>query len=176
MKLITAMLLLFCALNVAVAADEPEIDRLVDVLMRRLQTGKDVACWKRLKNLEISDAAREKEVIEAMKNQAAAAGLKDMAYVESVARSQIEANKMLQKSYFDRWKGNEFRKGCTLNLEDIRQKLNTLGTEMVTALIAAHPKTVGMSCKNALEAYSIKHKTELDAGAVAMALSEICRP
>jgi len=90
----------------AVAADRDQsaaaIDRLLDLLAQRLAIMPLVAKAKWNAALPVEDVARERGLLDGMRDRARSRGLPE-AWVEAVFRAQIEAGKDVQRALIARW-------------------------------------------------------------------------
>src|SRR5262249_38037821 len=89
---------------VAVDRDRAQasVDRLVDLLARRLSIMTPVAKAKWNAHLPVEDIPREQDLLAAMRDRARTRGL-SADWVETVFRAQIEAGKGVQAALVARW-------------------------------------------------------------------------
>jgi cyclohexadienyl dehydratase len=116
------------------AMPRDEVDRLVDLLYRRLALMPDVVCWKRENGVPIEDVERETAVVEAAVRKAATTGL-DPRSARRLFELQIELAKSVQTNapvVPDRECAGDLR-------EDLRPLLSRIGDDIVSQLAEIAP-------------------------------------
>ncbi len=123
--------------NLEASATEQKIDALIKVTRARLLLAKDVAQVKWNTQAEITDTAREEQVIAAFVTQAAKAGV-DTALAKHYISKQIIASKMVQIELHQLWqKQGQGKFTPVVDLaKDVRPQLDALTPQMIAALLA----------------------------------------
>ena len=107
---------------------------LVDLVVERLQVSDDVAAAKFGTTSPIDDPAREQQVLDQVRKQAAALGLAPEA-AAVFFRDQITASKVVQRGLFARWTAHPDQAPTTRpDLGQIRVRLDRLTTELLQQL------------------------------------------
>ena len=120
--------------------DTPQLDRLLELIARRLSYMNDVARNKWNSGAPIEDLPREREIIDGLAREAPQYGV-DPALARDFFRAQIEASKIIQRTRFAEWKaqGQAPFKSLPDLRESIRPALDALTPELMRALAAALP-------------------------------------
>ncbi|MDR3691889.1 MAG: chorismate mutase [Fimbriimonas sp.] len=108
-------------------------DPIIVALRERLETAEAVAMAKFNSGAPIEDRIRERSVIFAAVHIAAQAGV-DTDWTVRVIKAQIEANKIAQHAFIDRWKGRPKLKHAPDLAQTIRPKLDSLTRTIVLGL------------------------------------------
>jgi chorismate mutase len=111
----SALALLLCLLVVTSGTAEalrgslelPEIDRLVGLILYRLDLAEPVAAWKWRHDKPIEDLAQEHRALDAAMIKTGVLGL-DPPTVRPFLVAQIEASKAAQRAWFSRWRSRGF--------------------------------------------------------------------
>ncbi|MGW4529037.1 chorismate mutase [Amycolatopsis sp. NPDC004378] len=107
---------------------------LTDLVVERLRVGDDVAAAKFGTDSPIDDPAREEQVLNQVRAQAAAIGL-DPDAAAAFFRDQITASKVVQRGLFARWTAHPDEAPTTRpDLGRIRTRLDRLTTDLLTRL------------------------------------------
>ncbi len=107
---------------------------LTDLVVERLRVGDDVAAAKFGTGSPIDDPAREEQVLNQVRAQAAAIGL-DPDAAAAFFRDQITASKVVQRGLFARWTAHPDEAPTTRpDLGEIRTRLDRLTTDLLARL------------------------------------------
>lgn len=165
----------------AAAAPTPTGLRPVAALSaERLATADLVAAAKWGTDSPIDDPAREQQVLDSVAAQAQRAGA-DPDEVRRVFRDQIEANKLVQRGLYRRWTAHPDEAPTTKpDLGVVRQKINRINTDLVTALADSTPLRTAPTCEPelALAVVAVHHEQHPDllhTGALVRSLASVCR-
>jgi chorismate mutase len=165
----------------AAAAPTPTGLRPVAALSaERLATADLVAAAKWGTDSPIDDPAREQQVLDSVAAQAQQAGA-DPDEVRRVFRDQIEANKLVQHGLYRRWTAHPDEAPTTKpDLGVVRQKINRINTDLVTALADSAPLRTAHTCEPELalavvEVHHEQHADLLHTGALVRSLASVCR-
>lgn len=140
----------------AVAAEEPgrldALNRLIELIVARLDVMPDVARNKYNSGAAVEDAPREAQVLALVASQAAQAGV-PRNFAERFFQAQIDAAKMLQQARIDLWKNqNQSLFADVPDLaRDIRPKLDALTPQFIAALLSFAPLFAEPAVKTQLE-------------------------
>ena len=157
-----AVLLPFIGVGHAVAAGvrfaDPAADvaETVDLMARRLELMRSVAAWKHAKGMAITDAARERKVLDATLRQAGKLGI-DARSAQDLFELQIQLARQAQERYVEQWnsasQGCERTAGCqgdgTVQRGDeplrdldteLRPQLDAIGARLLRAIALALPE------------------------------------
>lgn len=132
---------------------------------QRLATADLVAAAKYGTGAPVDDPARERQVLEAVARQAAAAGA-DPAAAVRIFRDQIEANKFVQRALHRAWDADPSTAPAGRpDLAVVREEINRLNGELVRAVAASAPARNAPSCRGVLAATTahVRHARHLDA-------------
>lgn len=111
-------------------------DPLTDLVVERLRVSDDVAAAKFGTGSPIDDPAREQQVLDQVRDQAAAIGL-DPDAAAAFFRDQITAGKVVQRGLFARWSAHPGEAPTTRpDLGEIRTRLDRLTTDLLAQLEA----------------------------------------
>jgi chorismate mutase len=133
-------------------ADVPSpLFALVDAAAQRLQTADAVAASKWITKGSIEDPARERQVLEAVREAASARGV-DPGYVQAVFRDQIDATVGVEYARFSEWKFDPADAPLTApNLSDSRGVIDELNRTMVTEVAAQWDSLHSPGCSGDLQ-------------------------
>lgn len=136
--------------------DQPVLDRLLQLMQRRLLLMHDVARWKWNTGQAIADPQRELAFLESMQAKGQADGINE-ASVRSFFRAQIEAAKQVQEDDFQRWQAEG--RGKFAEVPDLpsqlRPKIDAASHELLAALAAAQPILKNAEVRRQLAARAI---------------------
>jgi chorismate mutase len=158
-----------------------KLGALADLIIERLNVSDEVAASKFGTASPIEDPAREEQVLEQVRTQAAAVGVDpDVAVV--FFRDQITASKVVQKGLFARWTAHPEEAPTTRpDLGQIRQQLDRLTTELLQELKNTEElrdKPVGCTVQLALAADSgavLERLDTLHRQGLRVATDSVCR-
>ncbi|MFI2617140.1 gamma subclass chorismate mutase AroQ [Streptomyces sp. NPDC018584] len=160
---------------------------LAELSARRLATADLVAAAKYGTGSPIDDAAREKQVLDAVARAAREAGGDPEATVR-IFRDQIEANKVVQRELFRRWDATPSQVPQVPkvpqerpDLAEVREEINRINTDLVRGIAASAGARTAPSCGGVLTAATVhvRHTDRLDALhalALGRALRSVCAP
>ncbi|HEY1053039.1 MAG TPA: chorismate mutase [Prosthecobacter sp.] len=137
--------LLLCLLSASCAAPGGKLPRL---MVERLNWMDEVAQVKQAKNLPVTDAKREAELLLAMEKKGAARGLPAPA-VRAFFSGQIDAAKQVQTEWLQAHPTVPATKDALPDLATtVRPALDAIGDKMLSALVSARannnaPETLG---------------------------------
>ena len=134
---IGVLLLTGCA---TLQSQSDPLAHLLDLIDQRLAIGEEVARSKWNSGAPVEDAAREREIVDAIGVQAAVHNL-EPAFAQEFFRAQIEASKIVQNARLAQWRASKqpsFDNVPELQ-RDIRPQLDRLTTAMLAALAQAMP-------------------------------------
>ncbi|MEO0426488.1 MAG: gamma subclass chorismate mutase AroQ [Pseudomonadota bacterium] len=125
---------LLLAVLLAVASLPAKAD-VYTLIGARLAVMEDVAAWKDARGVPVEDKEREKVVLEAAGERAAAEGL-DRSLATAFFAAQIEAAKDIQRCAIARWEQGEAERPTNPPdlKSEIRPRLITLGAEILDAI------------------------------------------
>ncbi len=133
----------------ALATHRPfgKLGALTDLVIERLRVSDDVAAAKFGTDSPIDDPAREQQVLDQVRRQAAALGL-DPDSAAAFFRDQLTASKVVQKGLFAHWTAHPGEAPATRpDLGRIRTRLDRLTTDLLRQLEATAPvRTQPVSC------------------------------
>ncbi|MFI8205480.1 chorismate mutase [Streptomyces sp. NPDC085937] len=166
----------------AVAKPLGKLGPLTGLVIERLQVSDDVAASKFGTDSPIEDPAREARVLDAVREQAEAAGV-DADAAEAFFRDQITASKIVQRGLFDHWTAHPDEAPTTRpDLGPIRGKLDRLTTALLAELKnteQVRDKPVACGVQLALAGASgatVEHLDPLHRQALSAAVGSVCRP
>lgn len=154
---------------------------LAELSARRLATADLVAAAKYGTGSPIDDAAREKQVLDAVARAAREAGGDPEATVR-IFRDQIEANKVVQRELFRRWDATPSQAPQERpDLAEVREEINRINMDLVRGIAASAGARTAPSCGGVLTAATahVRHTDRLDALhalALGRALRSVCAP
>lgn len=178
--LIAAAALLASPGTVAAAPTPTGLRPVAALSAERLATADLVAAAKWGTDSPIDDPAREQQVLDSVAAQAQQAGA-DPDEARRVFRDQIEANKLVQRGLYRRWTAHPDQAPTTKpDLGVVRQKINRINTDLVTALADSTPLRTAPICEPELalavvEVHHEQHPDLLHTGALVRSLSSVCR-
>ncbi|GKQ36846.1 chorismate mutase [Streptomyces sp. A012304] len=146
----------------------------------RLATADLVAAAKWGTDSPIDDPAREQQVLDTVAALAEQAGA-DPDEVREVFRDQIEANKIVQRGLFRRWTAHPDQAPTSRpDLAVVRQTINRINTDLVTALAATAPERTTPVCRPelalaVLQVHHERHPDALHTRALVRSLASVCR-
>ncbi|MGW3571193.1 gamma subclass chorismate mutase AroQ [Streptomyces sp. NPDC000941] len=129
----------------------------------------------------IDDPERERQVLEAVAEQARALGADPQATVR-IFRDQIEANKLVQRGLHHRWEADPAQAPTERpDLSKVRLEINRINGELVRAVADSERARAERSCTGRLTvaALRVRHDRQLDAlhsVALERALPSVCAP
>jgi len=121
---------------------DPQHDarEVVDLMAQRLELMQFVAAWKYAKSLPITDAAREKAVLDATVERAAALGI-EPGSARALFALQIELARNVQTRRIDSWKHGAAPPEPLRDLgSDLRPALDALGSRLLLYIYLALPE------------------------------------
>lgn len=124
------LLVLLAALLPFKAANATDNTDLADLIVERLSVMQAIAAWKLRNDRPVEDLPREAVVIDAAKTAAEAKGV-DPETIHAFFQQQIEAAKVIQFCWIDRWQAGETPPEKTPDLSEIRAMLLPLGEAIV---------------------------------------------
>ena len=147
-----AVALLFLGTAPPSHADVPSpLFALVDAAAQRLQTADAVAASKWITKGPIEDPARERQVLESVREAAGARGV-DPGYVQAVFRDQIDATVGVEYARFSEWKLDPADAPQTApDLSDSRGVIDALNRTMVTEVAAQWDSLHSSGCSGDLQ-------------------------
>ncbi len=128
-----------------------EIQALVDLMERRLALMPEVAAWKHARGQPVTDAAREREVLDGWERSAAALGI-ERAAARAFMDVQISAAREVQERLRAEWVAGRASPPPARDLNGvIRPELDRIGAQMLAAVndVAANGEVFGDSTKAA---------------------------
>ncbi|MES4906494.1 MULTISPECIES: chorismate mutase [unclassified Streptomyces] len=154
---------------------------IADLSAQRLLTADQVAAAKWGTDSPIDDPERERQVLEAVAEQARALGADPEATVR-IFRDQIEANKVVQRGLYRRWEADPAQAPTERpDLSKVRLEINRINGELVRAVADSARARAERSCTGRLTvaALRVRHDRQLDAlhsAALERALRSVCAP
>lgn len=154
---------------------------IADLSAQRLLTADQVAQAKWGTDSPIDDPERERQVLEAVAEQARALGADPEATVR-IFRDQIEANKLVQRGLYRRWDADPAQAPTERpDLTKVRLEINRINGELVRAIAESARARAERSCTGRLTvaALRVRHDRQLDAlhsVALERALPSVCAP
>ncbi|MFH8683813.1 chorismate mutase [Streptomyces lydicus] len=145
----------------------------------RLATGDQVAAAKWGTGSPIDDPVRERQVLDAVAEQARQLGADPGATVR-VFRDQIEASKSVQRGLHRRWAADPAQAPTVRpDLNEVRNEIDRINTALVRALAVSPQARSAPSCRPllAVAAARVRHERHLDAlhtVALARSLRSVC--
>ncbi|MGA1838546.1 gamma subclass chorismate mutase AroQ [Herbiconiux sp. 11R-BC] len=139
------------AASVASAIPAGAFDPVLALIVQRLATGDAVAAAKHFSGQPVTDAAREKAVLDAAAARAAEIGA-DLAYVAAVFADQISASKQIQQSLLDAWASGAAAPPATAPdlATEVRPVLDAITQDLVPALAAVERYRTDPGCASAV--------------------------
>ncbi|WP_107426127.1 chorismate mutase, partial [Streptomyces milbemycinicus] len=154
---------------------------IADLSAQRLLTADQVAAAKWGTDSPIDDPERERQVLEAVAEQARALGADPEATVR-IFRDQIEANKLVQRGLYRKWEADPAQAPTERpDLSKVRLEINRINGELVRAIADSARPRAERSCTGRLTvaALRVRHDRQLDAlhtVALERALPSVCAP
>ncbi|QHC22367.1 chorismate mutase [Streptomyces sp. GS7] len=145
----------------------------------RLATADAVAAAKWGTDSPIDDPARERQVLDAVSQQARRLGA-DPETTVRIFRDQIEANKVVQRGLYRRWAADPSQAPTGRpDLARVRQEINRINGELVRAIAASPQARSAPGCVPwlAVAAVRVGHRRHLDvlhAVGLARSLRSVC--
>ncbi|MFJ5678139.1 chorismate mutase [Streptomyces sp. NPDC093097] len=164
---------------VPVSASAGRLRPLAALSAERLATADLVAAAKWGTGSPIDDPAREREVLDAVAEQARQWGA-DPEATRRIFRDQIEANKLVQRGLHRRWDADPAHAPTTRpDLARVRQEINRLNTELVRAIAVSPQARTAPGCGprlvvSALRVGRERHLDLLHAAGLARSLRSVC--
>ncbi|MGW2021667.1 chorismate mutase [Streptomyces decoyicus] len=152
---------------------------LAGLAAERLATGDLVAAAKWGTGGPIDDPAREREVLDAVADQARRLGA-DPAATVRIFRDQIEASKVVQRGLHRRWHADPAQAPTTRpDLNEVRKEINRINGELVRAIARSPHARSAPYCAPLLTvaAARVRHERHLDGlhtVALARSLRSVC--
>ncbi|MGW9430674.1 chorismate mutase [Streptomyces decoyicus] len=152
---------------------------LAGLSAERLATGDLVAAAKWGTGGPIDDPAREREVLDAVADQARRLGA-DPAATVRIFRDQIEAGKVVQRGLHRRWHADPAQAPTTRpDLNEVRKEINRINGELVRAIARSPHARSAPYCAPLLTvaAARVRHERHLDGlhtVALARSLRSVC--
>jgi chorismate mutase len=162
-----------CASSRALAPpDSAALDRLLALIVERLEVAPDVARAKWNTHAAIEDLPREQQVITTVGNSAATYGL-SREDAEGFFRAQIEASKIVQRAMTTQFTADRRPPFPTVRSldTDIRPILDRLTPEMLRALSASLPIMESAAARRMLERRRHRFAPKVPGGDRAMAVA-----
>jgi cyclohexadienyl dehydratase len=117
-----------------------DIDRIVDLCLERRALMRDVAAWKWVHKLPITDVEREHELLERMRAQAKVLGIEPNSLADFF-ELQIEWARREQRRAFAEWERGGAPVQANRDLStDLRPELDRIGTELLHAVYLSLPE------------------------------------
>jgi chorismate mutase len=117
---------------------------------QRLALMHDVARWKWNAGVPVTDAQRERELLQSVVERGRGKGL-DPDLVRPFFAAQMEAARHVQQADFDRWKANKQGPFAdTTSLAVLRQRIDDLNRELIDALAELCPSLSERTVQQAL--------------------------
>lgn len=135
------------AAEVRFADPAADVTEVADLMARRLELMRPVAAWKRAKGLAITDAARERKVLDATLRQAWELGI-DARSAQHLFELQMQLARQTQERYVEQWR-HANRPHVTVQGGDgplrdldteLRPQLDAIGTRLLRAIALALPE------------------------------------
>ncbi|WP_039936670.1 chorismate mutase [Streptomyces himastatinicus] len=167
------------AVAAPVAPSHGQLRPLAGLSADRLLVADQVAAAKWGTDSPIDDPAREKEVLDAVAEQAEEAGASPGATVR-IFRDQIEASKVVQRGLYRKWQADPSSAPTERpDLAKIRLEINRINGELVHAIADSATARTAPSCPGLLLARALAtgHEKRLDglhAVALTRALPSVC--
>jgi chorismate mutase-like protein len=135
---------------VAPRRDLATLDRLLRLMGQRLALMHEVARWKWNAGQPITDAERERELLQSVVERGRGKGL-GPDRVRPFFTAQMEAARLVQQADFERWQANKQGPFAdTTSLAVLRQRIDDLNRELIDALAELCPRLSGLTVQQAL--------------------------
>lgn len=122
------------------AAEQADLDALLQLMRQRLELMHDVARWKWNAGRSVADPQRERETLDAVVERGQAKGV-DPQLLRSFFSAQIEAARHIQQADFDRWKAQQqgpFAENTSL--DELRKKIDAMNAQLIDSLATVSSK------------------------------------
>jgi chorismate mutase-like protein len=130
--------------------DLADLERLLRLIEQRLALMHDVARWKWNAGQPITDAQRERALLQSVVERGRGKGL-EPDLVRSFFAAQMEAARLVQQADFDRWTANKQMPFAeTKCLAALRHQIDDLNRELIDALAEVLPRLSGQTVQHAL--------------------------
>ncbi|MEU7630041.1 gamma subclass chorismate mutase AroQ [Nocardia sp. NPDC049220] len=153
---ICSAVLVLCPAIANATPDDESLDRLIALVVERLDTGDVVAAAKwaaataRDTEPTVDDPSREAEVYDAMARLGRERGL-PVDWVREVFAGQIEANKTVQRGLMTRWRFDPAAvPHAPADLVSVRPRIDRMNEEIVEQLAAQRNTLTGPRCMERL--------------------------
>jgi chorismate mutase len=164
----------------AAAGETTALTNVIALVAQRLELATPVAQYKWLNKKPITDAPREKQVLDTVARNASERGVEPK-FARAFFADQIEASKIVQRQLFDQWHASKPPSETTAPdlATDVRPRLDALDAKLMDALARVSPVRSQPDCPSQL-AESLanwKQLTKFDsseADAMMQALSHVC--
>jgi cyclohexadienyl dehydratase len=140
-----ALVLLFVASvapaeQVSIGSPEDDVRQVFALLQARLSLMDDVAAWKHANNAPVTDAARERRVLDASVAEAQRLGI-DAASARELFSLQIRLASEVQEHFIAMWRkqGRDSARIRDLN-QELRPELDRVGAQLLQAIYLALPE------------------------------------
>ncbi|MFE9582948.1 gamma subclass chorismate mutase AroQ [Nocardia sp. NPDC006044] len=173
--------------NADPAGDRGSLDRLVALVLERLNTGDAVAAAKWVSAAQtgaeptIDDPAREAVVYDSMARSGADLGLPE-GWVRQVFGAQIESNKIVQRGLITRWRFDPAAApGTAPDLASVRPVIDRVNAGIVDQLAARRAELTAPDCAERLafsvfEVFGAGNTDALHQAALVRAAAALCAP
>jgi cyclohexadienyl dehydratase len=169
----------------AVHFADPQADvvEVFDLMAQRLALMPDVAAWKYANNKQITDAAREAQVLSSTVRQAEALGI-DGESASELFKLQIELASRIQAQAIGQWRSRGEQPTDVRDLEhDLRPALDRIGKRLLVQIYLALPELATSGFIERYESFEGRLRSERirnflsarDAHALMVALSQVHR-
>lgn len=119
---------------------QADVQSVADLMAQRLELMQFVAAWKRDKGIPITDAVRERAVLDATVERAAALGI-EPASARRLFELQIELARNVQSRWIESWGRGEKSPAPLRDLDsDLRPALDRLGSSLLLQIYLALPE------------------------------------
>ncbi|MFC9435857.1 chorismate mutase [Nocardia sp. NPDC057030] len=168
-------------------SDRGSLDRLVALVLERLDTGDAVAAAKWVSAAQtgteptIDDPAREAVVYDSMARLGAQLGLPE-GWVRQVFAGQIESNKIVQRGLITRWRFDPAAApGSAPDLASVRPVIDRVNAGIVDQLAARRAELTAPDCAERLaysvfEVFGAGNTDALHQAALVRAAAALCAP
>ncbi len=131
---------LACAEPVAIHSAEDDVRKVFALAQQRLSLMDDVAAWKYVNNVPVTDVAREQRVLDASVAEAQRLGI-DPASARELFALQIRIASEVQEHFIATWRkqGDRPERVRDLNKE-LRPELDRIGTQLLQAIYLSLPE------------------------------------
>ncbi|MEU4195355.1 gamma subclass chorismate mutase AroQ [Kribbella sp. NPDC026611] len=155
-------------------------DGLSDLMIQRILLGDDVAASKYFSGKPVDDPVREQQILTSVRASAVQLGI-DPDSTAAFFQAQIDASKVVQRGLLSYWAAHPSQAPTTgPDLTVIRQKLDTLTTQLLTELVRVDAlRASGLRCAISLAvadatAAAHHHLTHLHREALHAASAGVC--